>query len=85
MDFMKILVGKTTNLYEFNRNSLYFNQFFSFLFTDDELIDLVEGNPCLYNTKLAEYHNTTIKNEKWNEIADKLKQDGMNHIFFRKF
>uniref|UniRef100_A0A336N2R1 CSON009641 protein n=1 Tax=Culicoides sonorensis TaxID=179676 RepID=A0A336N2R1_CULSO len=42
---------------------------------DDELIDLVEANPCLYNVKMEEYRNQTLKNGVWNQIADKLQLD----------
>uniref|UniRef100_A0A336KLL7 CSON012689 protein n=1 Tax=Culicoides sonorensis TaxID=179676 RepID=A0A336KLL7_CULSO len=42
---------------------------------DDELIDLVEANPCLYNVNMEEYRNQTLKNGVWNQIADKLQLD----------
>ena len=47
----------------------------SFLWKDsltERLIELFKGNPCLYDTKCADYHNRDLKKKILEEIADEV-------------
>ena len=43
----------------------------------EQLIDLYEGVPCLYNIKDSEYHDRNKKNRAFAEIATTLGLTGM--------
>ena len=43
----------------------------------EQLIDLYEGFPCLYNIKDSEYHDRNKKNRAFAEIATTLGLTGM--------
>ena len=36
----------------------------------DRLIDLYEERPCLYNTKMKEYHDRDLRKKALEEIAE---------------
>lgn len=48
-------------------------------FTDQEdawLCQLISTNPALYDSKLAEYKNRTIRDKTWEEIGKTLYRSG---------
>ena len=51
----------------------------SFHWTEEktaELIDLYQERPCLYNTKLKEYHNRDLRKRSIEEMAAALDASG---------
>ena len=45
-----------------------------------ELIELYEAHPCLYNTKLKEYHDRNLKSKAWGVISTVLSVPGKSPI-----
>ena len=43
---------------------------------NEDLIDLVQNNPALYNSSLPEFRNDEFKLHIWNEISKRLEEDG---------
>lgn len=43
---------------------------------EEQLIDFVRENECLYNVKLKEYKDAQLKKRKWEVLANELKKTG---------
>lgn len=48
----------------------------------EKIIRAVEKYPCLYNCKLDSYHNKSIRNKAWKEVANKCNLSGKGNINF---
>lgn len=56
-------------------------------FTDQEdawLCQLISTNPALYDSKLAEYKNRTIRDKTWEEIGKTLYRSGKSYLLTKR-